>query len=460
MEGKLSQPLKRAKPSTTPEQVISTIQELRQENQKNENLIKTLKNDFEREKTVNQSNNKQTKNEKTINNLQKNDKNSNNIKIFVTNTTFTQKTVAEINSSLITNFEIQTLSAVKNNPKTLIMEIKDEDLEKALNKNNWINLNKHTTITTDRKNKNLKTYCINKISDETTPNLLPSQAEIILINEFNINPLSIRFNNVEKPTLILFEIRKNLIEKIKEKSIKNNNIIHNIRQYDPVENYIIKCTNCHEFDHFKNECKKKKKCARCGGESCNFKCEKKDYKCVNCQGNHSSNYKGCKIFKKKIEQGITLKKEKQKENNLNELNKRTTNLQTSYVNLQKTYAECIISKNEKNEKIETLESQICKIENNIKNIATKIMELERVLITTTEQIQKMPEILYELLYGILYQKIDDTSQLCFTIIDAFLRVNPNLNKEETLNNLAKIEQNSLLFSPIKEQNLKCMPNDD
>ena len=169
--------------------------------------------------------------------------------------------------------------------------------------------------------------------------------------------------------------------------------------------------------------------------------------------------KDVKFSKKKIEQGINLKKEKQKEINLNELNKRTTNLQTSYVNLQKTYAECIISKNEKNEKIDTLENQIRKIEN-IKNIATKIMELERVLITTTEQLQKMPEILYELLYGILYQKIDDTSHLCFAIIDAFLRVNPKLNKEETLNNIAKIEQNSLLFSPIKEQNLKCIPNDD
>ena len=36
------------------------------------------------------------------------------------------------------------------------------------------------------------------------------------------------------------------------------------------------------------------------------------------------------------------------------------------------------------------------------------MELERALINNTESLQKMPEILYELLYGVLYQKIDDT----------------------------------------------------
>ena len=45
---------------------------------------------------------------------------------------------------------------------------------------------------------------------------------------------------------------------------------------------------------------------------------------------------------------------------------------------------------------------------NITNIATKIMELERALINNTEPLQKMSEILYELLYGVLYKKIDDT----------------------------------------------------
>ena len=52
----------------------------------------------------------------------------------------------------------------------------------------------------------------------------------------------------------------------------------------------------------KLECREKaSKCGRCNKAECNYNCEKANFKCANCGGNHSSNYKGCSIYKKELE---------------------------------------------------------------------------------------------------------------------------------------------------------------
>jgi len=69
----------------------------------------------------------------------------------------------------------------------------------------------------------------------------------------------------------------------------------------PVRMYVprpLRCFNCQRFGHIANNCREKKRCARCGGEHDYGECGTGvQPKCCNCGGNHNVAYGGCKVMR-------------------------------------------------------------------------------------------------------------------------------------------------------------------
>jgi len=60
------------------------------------------------------------------------------------------------------------------------------------------------------------------------------------------------------------------------------------------------CHRCQQFGHTKNYCRRPFACVKCAGTHPSTECKKDknaDPKCVNCEGRHTANYRGCQVFK-------------------------------------------------------------------------------------------------------------------------------------------------------------------
>ena len=65
---------------------------------------------------------------------------------------------------------------------------------------------------------------------------------------------------------------------------------------------LVRCYNCQKFGHTKFNCRKNEVCNKCGQEDHIDSQEcKNEAKCVNCQGNHTSNDKACLKWKEEKE---------------------------------------------------------------------------------------------------------------------------------------------------------------
>ena len=74
---------------------------------------------------------------------------------------------------------------------------------------------------------------------------------------------------------------------------------YNIREFVPKP---MRCFNCQEFGHVARMCKRKRRCARCGGDHEYGKCgEGVKPRCCNCGGSHSVAYWGCEVLKREVE---------------------------------------------------------------------------------------------------------------------------------------------------------------
>lgn len=63
----------------------------------------------------------------------------------------------------------------------------------------------------------------------------------------------------------------------------------------PFVDTVIQCFQCYGFGHWKDTCKKKRKCLICG-QKYHGRCEMKE-KCINCGEEHKASDKRCKIYK-------------------------------------------------------------------------------------------------------------------------------------------------------------------
>ena len=68
---------------------------------------------------------------------------------------------------------------------------------------------------------------------------------------------------------------------------------------------IPQCKNCQEIGHSQNYCRQLPRCVKCGENHHSKACTKpKEEKgrCANCKGEHTANYKGCRIYQEKLHQ--------------------------------------------------------------------------------------------------------------------------------------------------------------
>lgn len=86
----------------------------------------------------------------------------------------------------------------------------------------------------------------------------------------------------------------NIVITFKGKSITEYVSIYDKMCFLRVRPYIEavkQCYNCYRYGHFKRSCKNKTRCPICGKDA-HGEC-KETPSCINCKGNHKSNYKGC-----------------------------------------------------------------------------------------------------------------------------------------------------------------------
>lgn len=100
------------------------------------------------------------------------------------------------------------------------------------------------------------------------------------------------------------------------KTKDNNKSIYNIKELSQnvvkvepphVKRIIPQCTRCQSYGHTKNFCRKLEKCVKCAGNHNTKNCERKErdnnVKCINCNGTHPANYRGC-IVHKQLQQNL------------------------------------------------------------------------------------------------------------------------------------------------------------
>ena len=147
--------------------------------------------------------------------------------------------------------------------------------------------------------KDLRSFlCVNKSPE----NMEIETVKNIIIN-FGLHPENIHRlvrKNGKLTTLVLVKLKNEGEEQYaKRYGIKIDNKIKNIREYVNKEKLIIRCFKCNKFGHLSNSCKNNNSlCPRCGSntEKCKSNCPKQHWKCVDCLGNHSAAWEGCKKY--------------------------------------------------------------------------------------------------------------------------------------------------------------------
>ena len=386
---------------------------------------------------------KQKPNVKTNKN-DKNDKNNevNKIRIIVKNSQI-KDPINNLKNHLDNKIKIYSIKESSMNKEVIILEINISQTNDITNLSNWNDIDKGTNIIVDKYHKNITSMCLNKISTGEDSILeLPTATKELQTKTTDI--FNIRYNRNDKANLILFETYKkhvNILEKDKL-NIPELNLKFNIREFDPIDNYIQKCHQCNKFGHYKSECKEKEqKCGRCNSprDTCKFSCAKASFKCTNCGEAHSSNYKGCSVYKKEVEKATENKKKKDQTQQIKKIENKLTTIKKFAPEMEKTYAA-------------TLETQSAMID-----IATKIDQIEnqltanRIEIINLKNEQKkyvsitqLYKILYETMYMAQFEILDNQDELKHGIM-ATVRDNLKVHKAEITKALLEVEEESVLF---------------
>ena len=332
---------KRDRPISSEEcdfKVTTKISELRK--QKQQTVSKKVKFDAHEEmelivinaQETNENQNKDT-NEKGGETIKTNSDNKQNsekvIKLIVSNHGIETKNLNKeyINKHVTKTFSIINTKESFKNKNILICTIKTEDIEKAIDRNSWSVPERDIKIVVDRKSNQVKSLCINKIYNEQKDQIS------MYLAKYELDKLGLHFNLRKENNLFVFETTNDHTRLFEEQEFTLDTT-HTIRIYDPIENYIEQCKKCFKIGHITATCKTKFLCPWCSNAACYKKCDENKRKCTNCDGNHSSLYKGCKVYKAHIQKAQKHKEEKNKEENVKKIKKSTENLQKNLTNLQ------------------------------------------------------------------------------------------------------------------------------
>ena len=290
-----------------------------------------------------------------------------------------------LNEPFAPDFDIQKanphihISNINKLPKNkFIINIEENDLEKALNKDNWESCNIKTLKPTDSFiNKNA--YCINKLQPNLNKSTITSKIETLL----NIN---IIYSSIDiKTKLYIFITSNSNSTNIGEIPISIDNNLVTIRKYDPIENYLTHCKSCYSFEH--HNCKKKI-CPKCSSSSCNKNCNTS--KCINCKGNHSARYKGCPSYKKAIEIAYKNRKESYEKKRLSNIEKKFDNLNSrvnniSYADITKNNSSTLSTISSNEQSISTLKAEITALQDKTTKLLTENENLHKEISTLKSQ---------------------------------------------------------------------------
>lgn len=115
------------------------------------------------------------------------------------------------------------------------------------------------------------------------------------------NIINIRHRTTKK-SLPLFSI--NLAPADNNKEIYSvNRLLNTVVKFEPPipKKDIPQCSKCQHFGHTKSYCKRIPRCVKCllahKTEDCTRNVKDNNVKCVNCNGDHPANYKGCEVYK-------------------------------------------------------------------------------------------------------------------------------------------------------------------
>ena len=330
------------------------------------------------------------------------------IKIIISEHSFTKPYKLETINSSISNFEFLSIKSAYKNDKTIICEVYLEDLDKVNKRENW---NGHIQkLIIDKKSAHLDSICVNKIKrDKDTPPIPLNEVRNTLSKSI-FSFFNLRYEN----NLIVFETLKDSLSDFEiqftiDQAVTN----HSVRKYDPVDNYIVQCRRCHVFGHMKSDCKKTEDvCAWCGKTGCGWKCDPTAKKCVNCNGKHSAQYKGCKVYKRTAEKASITRTEKQH-------NKKITNIEKRTNNLQKSYADAASLKSDQTKN----NNDIKELQNLVKNTLTVTTNMDKkinsILTNITTLTNRVTKIEQELQAQKLELSITKSLQTNYVSIDTF-----------------------------------------
>ena len=355
---------------------IATIQK---ENQANKNEIDALR------KAIIDN----TKNSVTQNNQKNLIKQTNSIRLIIKKSNI--KDISSVN--LKNHIDCNILSSKQANidKETFIIEININDINKC-SKDKWKMVGENTNVVVDRYHKNIKTLCINKLNIDESTTLTIEDASINL-KKLNDNFFNIRYNRPDYPTLILFETLDTCTNTFTDQSLNiptlNSKFI--IRNFTNLDDYVLQCNKCNRFGHIKQECKQQEtSCGRCNSTKCKYSCEKTKAFCVNCQGKHSSHYKGCQSYKNEINKAQERLKKQELHKSYNKVQNLVKDINPTEI--KKSYAETTKNTTTLNEALQKLDILEDKIKMNQIRISSLNVKLNKY-------------VSYEDLYTILYESL-------------------------------------------------------
>ena len=98
-------------------------------------------------------------------------------------------------------------------------------------------------------------------------------------------------------TLIIFKVENEQSQYHLEKNgLQIEGVSYTVRKYIKKNIQVQRCIKCQRLGHNNKNCKFNRRCVRCSGTSCGQECTKEILKCSNCGEQHSSAYKGCRVY--------------------------------------------------------------------------------------------------------------------------------------------------------------------
>lgn len=149
-----------------------------------------------------------------------------------------------------------------------------------------------------KQKKNFKVV-IKNLHHSTDTNEIKQNLEILGHNVANVWNIKHKFSKNSIPMFIV-----ELKQKENNKEIYNTKLFMNtsvVIEAPHAKRVVPQCTKCQRFGHTKNYCQHTPRCVKCTQYHQTIDCPRKikDDKvaCVNCNGNHPANYRGCIIHK-------------------------------------------------------------------------------------------------------------------------------------------------------------------